>query len=101
MTNYQLTVTVAEHGHSLEAGEMLSHGFATKHPEVEAVIEQNTVTGELSATFWYEAGDDFQEAAKRGSAIFTQAANASGLKPTSFVGAKLVAVEHDRELQPA
>ncbi len=98
---YQFTVTVSDHGHQLANGEKLSHGFAVTHPEVDAVIEQNTKTGVISATFWYEA-DEFQEAVTEGARIFTESANASGLKPSTFLDARVAPADKEsRELQLA
>jgi hypothetical protein len=103
---FELTVTVTDHGHDLENGERFAQGFKNTHPEVGAIVEQSIETRLLSVTFWFEA-EDFPEAAERGAQIFTEGATASGLKASEFVGAKVSAVQPEqeereaRELQPA
>jgi hypothetical protein len=103
LVEYRLTVTVAQHGHDPENGERLLHGFITTHPEVGAVVDQNTETGELSVTYSVDA-EDFSTVAERGSSIFAEGATASGLEPTEVINATfdVVRAEDDaRELQPA
>jgi hypothetical protein len=103
----RVTVTVARHGLDAESGEKFLHGFITTHPEVGPVVDQNTETGEMSVTYSFEA-DDFSTAAKLGSEVFEDGANASGLEPTELINADFSVVdEHEladedvRELQPA
>jgi hypothetical protein len=103
---FELTVTVSDHGHDLENGERFAQGFTDTHPEVGAIVEQNVETGLLSVTFWFEA-EDFREAAERGPTIFYDGATASGLEASTFVDAHVSVVqpereeEETRELQPA
>jgi hypothetical protein len=96
---YELTVTVSRHGHDLENGKRFARGFAEAHPEVGAIVEQDTETGLISVTYWFEA-DDFAEAADRGALIFNEGASASGLEASEFVTAQLSAVDADRETEP-
>ncbi len=103
---FELTVTVSNHGHDLENGERFAQGFTDTHPEVGAIVEQNVETGLLAVTFWFEA-EDCPEAAERGAQIFQEGATASGLEASEFVGANVSVVQPDqeekeaRELQPA
>ena len=103
---FRLTVTIARHGHDLANGDRFLRGFTVTHPEVGAVADQNTQTGELSVTFSFDA-DGFTDAAQIGARIFQDGAKASGLEPTELVDAcfSVVTPERDeedvRELQPA
>ena len=96
MSEYRLTVTVADHGHDLENGERFLDGFMEAHPEVGPSVSQNTETGTLSVTFSVDA-EDPDAAYEQSKTIFPEGANASGLPPTHIVKVELELVE-DAEL---
>lgn len=110
---FRLTVTIAEHGWDPKNGDLFLRGFVETHPEVGAVVDQNTKTGTLSVTFSFDAAD-LLEAMRLGSTIFADGAAASGLPVTSLTDVALAAEVHispvpghelsgetTRQLQPA
>lgn len=79
---YRLTLTVSEHGHSPENGEILLHAYSTTHPEAGPVVSQNTETGSLSVTIAVQAADA-SEAVKEAMPIFVEGLAKSGLSPAN------------------
>lgn len=79
---YRLTLTVSEHGHLPENGEILLRAFTTTHPEVGPVVSQNTETGSLSVTIALAAADA-SEAVKEAIPIFLEGLMKSGLSPAN------------------
>lgn len=80
---FQVTVTIAAHGADAGNGVKFVKGFWEAHPEVGAVVDQNTATAELSVTFGFEASD-LLEAGKKWPRIFIAGAKASGLPATTL-----------------
>jgi hypothetical protein len=78
---FQVTVTIADHGHDPACGEKFLTGFWETHPEVGAVVDQNVETGELSVTFGFDA-PDLLTAGNAWLTIFIAGAEASGLPAT-------------------
>lgn len=102
---YRLTWTLDRHGQDPANGEKFLEGFVNAHPEVGAVVSQNTATGHLSVTFSFEA-KDFDDALARGKEIFVAGASLSELEPADIVDltvslASAEDYEPDRELQLA
>jgi hypothetical protein len=98
-------MTVSEHGFLPENGERFLEGFVETHPEVGPVVSQNTQTGSLSVTISFDA-EDIGEAAVRGTQIFIDGAEASGLEPPDEIEitasvATAEQYDEERELQPA
>lgn len=84
MPEYRLTITVTEHGEREVAEdrmERLLEAFELTHPEAGAVIGANFHLGYLDATFSVDA-ENAQEAARIGSDMFVDAANAADLAPS-------------------
>lgn len=80
---FQVTVTIADHGADANNGLRFLTGFWETHPEVGAVVDQNTETAELSITFVFEASD-LLEAGKKWPGVFVEGAKASGLPATKL-----------------
>lgn len=80
---FQVTVTIADHGGEPENGLRWLRGFWETHPEVGAVVDQNTETGELSVTFAFDAAD-LLDAGQKWPPIFVDGATASGLPATKL-----------------
>jgi hypothetical protein len=75
---HRVEITISEHGRAADNGDRLLGGFHGLSPEVDAVIDQNTETGHLTATF-FVYDDDAQEAVERGAHIFAAALVEAGL----------------------
>lgn len=96
---YRITIEVSEYGSAPENGERFSRAFTEAHPEVGAVIGQNTATGVLSIVFSLEA-DDFAEVSARASEIFLDSVR--GFEATQVLSAHydLVTDESPLEREP-
>jgi hypothetical protein len=92
---YRITIDISEYGHDPENGERFSRAFTQAHPEVGAVVAQNTETGVLSIVFTIEA-DDFVEVAPRASDIFMESVR--GFEPTQVLSAHYDLVSQDEEI---
>jgi len=97
--DYDVTITLAEHGRDADAGDLLLDALVTAAPDVGPVAEQSLRSGALSATITVGAGSA-DEALKRGRGIFETAIGRSGLKSPRVVSLHVDAVGAP-ELQPA
>jgi hypothetical protein len=97
MSEYRLTVTMAEHGWRPDAednGERLLDAFVQVHPEVGPVVAGDMRVGTLDVTFSLDAADA-EEALDLGRKIYAEGLLASGLRPTPVVGIHVEVVEED------
>lgn len=95
--DYRLSITMSNLGQNPANGERFLEAFQATHPEVGAVVSQNTETGTLTTTFTVEARDA-QHAVDVARPIFADAATAAdGITPdhTTPVGMTVEAVTAD------
>jgi hypothetical protein len=94
MSEYRLTVTIAQHGEREVAEdrmERLLDAFHNKHPEVGAVVGANYHLGRLDATFSVDA-DSAKEANDKGGDIFVEAYMDADLEVTKIIEINCVEV---------
>ena len=82
--DHQIEITVTEHGHDPDSGDRLVGAFYDLRPEVDAVVDQNVKTGDLTATFILDA-EGAEEAVNEGLRHFMEAARRAGLHPTTVL----------------
>lgn len=102
---YDIRITIAEHGRDESAGARLLGGFEATHPEAGAAIDQNLRTGELSILFAIEADGVLPEAApalaERAIAVFRDGFGASGLTLPPVLGVHIEPALAEREVVAA
>jgi hypothetical protein len=105
---YRFRITLSEYGAEETFAERVLEGFYATHPEVGAVVSQNSRDNTLTVVFSLDA-DDSNAAIDRGQAIFRQGGEATGLPMTELIEANVSLVPADeladcdgtRQLQPA
>ncbi len=101
---HRVEITISEHGRAADNGDRLLGGFHDLSPEVDAVVDQNTETGHLTATFFVDE-EDAQEAVEKGAHAFAAALVQANLELTRVIDvrASLVSADEEdvRELEPA
>lgn len=84
---HEIEITVSEHGHDADNGDALLGSFCELYPDAEAVIDQNTATGALTATFVVNE-DDLEHSVKSGFRLFDRAAAYAGLEPSALLAVR-------------
>jgi hypothetical protein len=101
---FRISVTVSDHGRDEDSLDRAIDAFHTIAPDAGAVVDANTHTGALTATFTIDA-DGVDEVKDIASQIFADAMNTAELPLTEILDADIEAVsaaaELQAELQPA
>jgi len=93
---YRLSITMEGYGADEDAAEAFLCGFEQEHPEVGAVISQNSAEDTITAIFSLSANSDLH-ALKLGAAIWVEAGVASGLVPKDVIRTETELVNGERE----
>jgi hypothetical protein len=106
---YRFRITISEYGAAEAHAERVLEAFYAKHPDVGAVVSQNTRDRTLTVVFSLDA-EDSRVAIERGQAVFRDGGEATGLPMTELIEANVSLVpaeelaerdDDSRELQPA
>ena len=98
MTEYRLTMTIAEHGFSEDSAERCLDAFLKHHPEAGPVVSIDPASGTLSITVAVDATDPWA-AGNLGAEILADGLNAAELDVTDIVRVDITAVEAEREME--
>lgn len=106
---YRFRITLSEYGSDEAFAERVLAAFYATHPEVGAVVSQNTRDTTLTVVFSLDAEDSIA-AIERGQAVFQEGSGATGLPMTDLIEATVSLVpaeelaecgDDTREIQPA
>ena len=100
MGAHRITITIAGHGRDENDAERVLDAFKATHPEVGAVVAQNTAEDTMDVTFSL-AAEDVDKAFVRGRLVFVDGMTASELEFRPPIAAHVQVIEPDRELEPA
>lgn len=93
---YRFSTTMLGYGDDEDAAEAFLEGFLSVHPEVGAVISQNSAENTITATFSLRATNQ-QHAYDLGVMIWAESGVASGLDPQGIVRTEIETAGDDCE----
>jgi hypothetical protein len=96
---YRFRFTLDSYGDAEEHAEQFVDAFAETHPEVGAVVSQNTEEGTLSIVFSLDA-KDHDDAIDKARPVFIEAATATKLEPAGISEMMISRVAGPRKRQP-
>jgi hypothetical protein len=94
---YRLHITMTGYGSDEDAAGAFLDAFLSEHPEVGAVISQNTAEDTITATFSLSATNE-QHALSLGLVIWLESGAVSGLEPHDLVRVEIETIGDAAEL---
>lgn len=93
---HRLTITIAGHGRDETTADRVLDAFQAVHPEVGAVITQDTQADSMEITFSFDGpADDVDQAFAVGRAIFADGMTASRIEFKPAIAAHIEVLEPD------
>lgn len=97
---YRLRITMAGYGSDEDAAGAFLDAFLSEHPEVGAVISQDSAEDTITATFSLSATNE-QHALSLGVVIWLESGAVSGLEPHDVVRVEIEAITEQQAEDPA